>query len=160
MSQLFRNAVAVTCRAGGGIRHPAGGQNHCLTGQNAAPLCNVTNHCSPEEVRANIPRNAKFLYSALERTPPAWVEEFFEGLGVALKVERGNRVFPQSDRAAIPRPLPVPHMGAGGQHQRPRQAKVGKQQFSLLLVYHCSSVFLWRCPDHGLLRRPLSPPGV
>ena len=62
--------------------------------------CNVTNHCSPEEVRANIPRNAKFLYSALERTPPAWVEEFFEGLGVALKVERGNRVFPQSDRAA------------------------------------------------------------
>ena len=62
--------------------------------------CNVTNHCSPEEVRANIPRNAKFLYSALERTPPAWVEEFFKGLGVALKVERGNRVFPQSDRAA------------------------------------------------------------
>ena len=43
--------------------------------------CNVTNHCSPEEVRANIPRNAKFLYSALERTPPAWVEEFFKGLG-------------------------------------------------------------------------------
>ena len=61
--------------------------------------CNVTNHCSPEEVRANIPRNAKFLYSALEHTPPAWVEEFFESLGVPLKVERGNRVFPASDRS-------------------------------------------------------------
>ena len=61
--------------------------------------CNVTNHCSPEEVRANIPRNAKFLYSALEHTPPAWVEEFFESLGVPLKVERGNRVFPASDKS-------------------------------------------------------------
>ena len=62
--------------------------------------CNVTNHCSPEEVRANVPRNAKFLYSALEHTPPAWVEEFFESLGVKLKVERGNRVFPASDKSA------------------------------------------------------------
>ncbi len=62
--------------------------------------CNVTNHCSPEEVRANVPRNGKFLYSALEHTPPAWVEEFFESLGVPLKVERGNRVFPVSDKSA------------------------------------------------------------
>ena len=62
--------------------------------------CNVTNHCSPEEVRAAVPRNGKFLYSTLEHTPPAWVEEFFRNLGVELKVERGNRVFPQSDRAA------------------------------------------------------------
>ncbi len=62
--------------------------------------CNVTNHCSPEEVRAAVPRNAKFLYSALEHTPPAWVEEFFESLGVPLKVERGNRVFPVSDKSA------------------------------------------------------------
>ena len=62
--------------------------------------CNVTNHCSPEEVRAATPRNGKFLYSALEHTPPAWVEEFFEALGVPLKVERGNRVFPVSDKSA------------------------------------------------------------
>ncbi len=62
--------------------------------------CNVTNHCSPEEVRAATPRNEKFLYSALEHTPPAWVEEFFEALGVPLKVERGNRVFPVSDKSA------------------------------------------------------------
>ena len=62
--------------------------------------CNVTNHCSPQEVLSAVPRNGKFLYSALERTPSAWVEEFFTGLGVPLKVERGNRVFPVSDRAA------------------------------------------------------------
>lgn len=62
--------------------------------------CNVTNHCSPEEVRGAVPRNGKFLYSALEHTPPAWVEEFFESLGVPLKVERGNRVFPASDKSA------------------------------------------------------------
>lgn len=62
--------------------------------------CNVTNHCSPEEVRAAVSRNGKFLYSALEHTPPAWAEEFFETLGVPLKVERGNRVFPVSDKSA------------------------------------------------------------
>ncbi len=61
--------------------------------------CNVTNHCSPEEVRAATPCNGKFLYSALEYTPPAWAEEFFESLGVPLKVERGNRVFPVSDKS-------------------------------------------------------------
>lgn len=62
--------------------------------------CNVTNHCSPEEVRAAVPRNGKFLYSALEHTPPAWVEDFFQSLGVPLKVERGGRVFPVSDKSA------------------------------------------------------------
>ncbi|MCI8422307.1 MAG: NAD(P)/FAD-dependent oxidoreductase [Lawsonibacter sp.] len=62
--------------------------------------CNVTNHCAPEEVLANTPRNSRFLYSAIQRTPPAWVEQFFEALGVPLKVERGDRVFPQSDKSA------------------------------------------------------------
>lgn len=62
--------------------------------------CNVTNHCTAEEARAAVPRNGKFLYSALDHTPPAWTENFFESLGVPLKVERGTRVFPRSDRAA------------------------------------------------------------
>ena len=61
--------------------------------------CNVTNNCVGEALMASIPRNGKFLYSALEHTPPAWVEEFFESLGVPLKVERGNRVFPVSDKS-------------------------------------------------------------
>lgn len=62
--------------------------------------CNVTNHCQPDEVLRNTPRNAKFLYSSMRAFPPEQVERLFEGLGVPLKVERGNRVFPQSDKAA------------------------------------------------------------
>lgn len=62
--------------------------------------CNVTNACAAPEVMANLPRNGKFLYSALSRFPPQAAMDFFEGLGVPLKVERGNRVFPASDRAS------------------------------------------------------------
>ncbi len=62
--------------------------------------CNVTNHCGVEEVLAATPRNSRFLYSAMSHTPPAEMERFFEELGVKLKVERGNRVFPASDKAA------------------------------------------------------------
>ncbi len=61
--------------------------------------CNVTNHCSAEEVILNTPRGGKFLYSALSAFPPAAVMKFFEDLGVPLKTERGRRVFPVSDRA-------------------------------------------------------------
>ena len=62
--------------------------------------CNVTNHCSAEELMASIPRNGKFLYSALSRFDAQATMDFFQGLGVKLKVERGNRVFPVSDKAA------------------------------------------------------------
>ena len=61
--------------------------------------CNVTNNCPPQEVLQNTPRNGRFLYSALEGMPPAQVMEFFEKQGCALKTERGNRVFPVSDRS-------------------------------------------------------------
>ena len=62
--------------------------------------CNLTNWCGTEEFMANVPRNGKFLYSAISRFSPRDTWDFFEGLGVPLKVERGNRVFPQSDRSA------------------------------------------------------------
>lgn len=62
--------------------------------------CNVTNHCTPEEALASTPRNSRFLFSAMSRSTPADVERFFTDLGVKLKVERGNRVFPASDKAA------------------------------------------------------------
>lgn len=78
-------------------RNPKVGRKLYITGKGR---CNVTNHCPPEEVLASTPRNGRFLYGAVTRTPPAWVEDFFTGLGVPLKVERGNRVFPVSDRAA------------------------------------------------------------
>lgn len=61
--------------------------------------CNVTNHCTRDEFFANIPGNARFLFSAWDRFSSADTEAFFEELGVPLKVERGNRVFPQSDKA-------------------------------------------------------------
>lgn len=62
--------------------------------------CNLTNNTTPEGVLQNVPRNGRFLYSAVTRFPPAAVMEYFEHLGVPLKTERGGRVFPCSDRAA------------------------------------------------------------
>jgi hypothetical protein len=62
--------------------------------------CNVTNDCTPAEVLQNTPQGSKFLYSAMEAFPPEETKRFFTQLGVALKTERGNRVFPASDKAA------------------------------------------------------------
>lgn len=62
--------------------------------------CNVTNNCDSKTVMANIPTGGKFLYSALNRFPPEAVMTMFENLGVPLKTERGNRVFPASDQSA------------------------------------------------------------
>lgn len=61
--------------------------------------CNVTNNCDVREVLKNIPRNSRFLYSALSACTPEDVMSFFEDLGCTLKTERGNRVFPASDRS-------------------------------------------------------------
>ncbi len=62
--------------------------------------CNLTNNCTVAEVLRNIPTNGRFLYSALNGFTPADAMDFFERLGVPLKTERGNRVFPASDRAS------------------------------------------------------------
>lgn len=62
--------------------------------------CNVTNNCGSDEVLRNIPRNGRFLYSAMDACPPSKVMDFFESRGCALKTERGNRVFPVTDRSA------------------------------------------------------------
>ena len=61
--------------------------------------CNVTNNCDMQEVMQNIPRNGRFLYSALTEFPPKRIMEFFERAGCELKTERGNRVFPATDKA-------------------------------------------------------------
>lgn len=61
--------------------------------------CNVTNDCTAQEVLQNTPRNGRFLYSAMTAFPPERTKEFFESHGCILKTERGNRVFPVSDRA-------------------------------------------------------------
>lgn len=61
--------------------------------------CNVTNNCTVEELLNNVPRNGRFLYSVFSRFNSQDAMVFFEDLGVPLKTERGNRVFPQSDSA-------------------------------------------------------------
>ena len=61
--------------------------------------CNVTNACDTREFMANIPGDGRFLYSAMSRFGTREVMAFFEELGVPLKIERGNRVFPVSDNA-------------------------------------------------------------
>lgn len=62
--------------------------------------CNLTNACEIEELFLNVPRQAKFLYSAFYTFSNTQVIEFFERTGMRTKVERGNRVFPVSDHAS------------------------------------------------------------
>lgn len=61
--------------------------------------CNVTNNCEPRTVIESTPGNGRFLYGAVNHFTPQDTMDFFEGLGVPLKTERGNRVFPVSDNA-------------------------------------------------------------
>ena len=61
--------------------------------------CNVTNQCSAEEVLRNVPKNGRFLYSAMDAFPPERIMAFFNDNGCPLKTERGNRVFPTSDKS-------------------------------------------------------------
>ena len=62
--------------------------------------CNVTNDCGRDEFLSNVPTNPRFLYAALSGFDTQDTKAFFESLGVPLKVERGKRVFPVSDKAA------------------------------------------------------------
>lgn len=61
--------------------------------------CNVTNNAGREELLAHVVRNPRFLYSAFSRFDGRDAIAFFEGIGVPMKTERGNRVFPLSDRS-------------------------------------------------------------
>ena len=72
------------------------GRKLAITGKGR---CNVTNDCAPAEVISHAIRGGKFLYSSVFRFPPRRIMDFFEDAGVPLKTERGNRVFPASDRA-------------------------------------------------------------
>ena len=61
--------------------------------------CNVTNNCDVDTLVANVPKNGKFLFSAFSGFSAGDTMGLFESLGVPLKTERGNRVFPVSDKA-------------------------------------------------------------
>jgi predicted Rossmann fold flavoprotein len=73
------------------------GQKLLITGKGR---CNVTNRCDTDTFMANVPGNGQFLHSSYSRFPSEAIMRFFEERGVPLKVERGNRVFPVSDRAS------------------------------------------------------------
>lgn len=77
-------------------KNPFLGKKLNITGKGR---CNLTNNCGPQEFLQNIPGDFRFLYSALRAFSPADTMEYFEQAGVPLKTERGNRVFPASDRA-------------------------------------------------------------
>lgn len=100
-------AGAAGCIAAG---YAAGsGARVCLLERNERPArkvgitgkgrCNVTNNCPPDEFLTYVRQGNKFLRSCIYRFPPEYVMQFFEEQGVPLKTERGNRVFPVSDKA-------------------------------------------------------------
>ena len=62
--------------------------------------CNITNNCDIDTLMQNIPTNNKFLYSAFRHFSTNDTIRFFEQRGLPVKTERGNRVFPESDKAA------------------------------------------------------------
>lgn len=72
------------------------GRKLAITGKGR---CNVTNNCTFEEFFKNVPTNPRFLYSSYSSFNSQDTMEYFESLGVPLKTERGNRVFPVSDKA-------------------------------------------------------------
>jgi len=94
-------AAAAAAECGGSVllleKMPRVGRKMMITGKGR---CNVTSADDVPDIIRNIIGNGRFLNSSLRAFDNADVMAFFEGLGVPLKTERGNRVFPQSDRAA------------------------------------------------------------
>ncbi len=93
-------AAGFAVRAGADVtifeHMPRTGTKLMITGKGR---CNVTNDCTEEEFLKNVISNPRFLYSSASDFTPADTMAFFEELGVPLKVERGQRVFPVSDKA-------------------------------------------------------------
>ncbi len=77
-------------------RNPRPARKVMITGKGR---CNVTNNCDLETFLANTPHGSRFMYSAFSAFSSQDTIDFFEKQGVPLKIERGNRVFPQSDKA-------------------------------------------------------------
>ncbi|MCD7708349.1 MAG: NAD(P)/FAD-dependent oxidoreductase [Clostridiales bacterium] len=73
------------------------GKKLFLTGKGR---CNLTNACEPDELQKNVVKNPRFLYSAFGRFDNRQTMDFFESLGLKTKVERGQRVFPESDHSS------------------------------------------------------------
>lgn len=94
-------AAAEAAKAGANVtlfdKNEKAGKKLYITGKGR---CNVTNMRPPGEFLEFVVRNRKFLYGAIYSFSPENTVELIEGNGVKTKVERGNRVFPQSDKAS------------------------------------------------------------
>ncbi len=94
-------AAITAAQSGGDVvifeRNEKAGKKLRITGKGR---CNVTSDSTNAEIMASIPTNPKFMFAALNRFSSADTKSFFEELGVPLKVERGKRVFPISDKAS------------------------------------------------------------
>ncbi len=77
-------------------KNPKPGKKLSITGKGR---CNITNDCIPDAFLKSVPTNPRFLYSAVNGFPPEETKNLFEYMGVPVKTERGNRVFPVSDNA-------------------------------------------------------------
>lgn len=78
-------------------RNERPGRKVMITGKGR---CNVSNNCKDiQSLISNVPTNGRFLYGVFNGWMPSDTVDFFESRGVLLKVERGNRIFPVSDKA-------------------------------------------------------------
>lgn len=94
-------AAAFACAADTSVevfdRNEKAGKKLFLTGKGR---CNITNDAEKDEFMRNIPRNPRFLYSAFDSFFNYDIIDLIESQGVPTKVERGGRVFPQSDKSS------------------------------------------------------------
>lgn len=93
-------AAGFAAASGGDVtvfeKMPRVGRKLMITGKGR---CNLTNDCDVQTFLQNVTVNPRFLYSAAYNFPPSEIIEFFQSLGLKTKVERGDRVFPLSDKA-------------------------------------------------------------
>lgn len=94
VSAIQENANAKICLI---ERNEKLGKKIYITGKGH---CNITNLCGVNELIENVVRNPKFLYSSFNTFSSYDVYDFFESNGCKLKIERGNRVFPESEKAS------------------------------------------------------------
>ncbi len=94
-------------------RNPRPARKIMITGKGR---CNVTNNCTVADFITNVPGNGRFLYSALTAFSPQDMMALLEELGVPVKTERGNRVFPCSDKAVDIVDALVKYAKQGGAH--------------------------------------------
>lgn len=131
--------AAAGCAARGGASvsvfdgNEKAGKKLYITGKGR---CNVTNDCEPREFLSNVVGGKKFLQSCIYRFPPAYTKELLTGLGLKLKTERGNRVFPSSDKSSDVIKTLVAFAERGGAKLRlnSRVARIEKRPDGFLLI--------------------------